>query len=122
MANRPAARLIRSTDEDLLLSTLEKPETQFGKDAMAKRDEVLEQSLTLAWIDMQKLGGNEPAQWQWGKLHHAFFPHPLANATDAATQARLNWQFWGTGAAIWNINCRMNCCRQPGLRQKLVVV
>ena len=86
----PAALLIRSIDEDLLLSTLEKPETHFAKDAIAKRDEVLEKSLTLAWIDMQSLGGADPAQWQWGKLHHAFFPHPLANATDAAAQARLN--------------------------------
>jgi penicillin amidase len=39
---------------------------------------------------MQMLGGTDPAQWQWGKLHHAFFAHALANAADAATKARLN--------------------------------
>jgi len=88
--SRPAAALIRSVDDDQLLNTLEKPEARFGKDAIAKRNEVLEQSLVLAWVDMQTLGGADPAQWQWGKLHHAFFAHPLANAADAATRARLN--------------------------------
>ena len=87
---RPAAALIRSADDDQLLDTLEKPEARFGKDAIGKRNEVLEKSLRLAWIDMQMLGGTDPAQWQWGKLHHAFFAHALANAADAATRARLN--------------------------------
>ena len=39
---------------------------------------------------MLALGGADPARWRWDRLHHSFFPHPLANATDAATQARLN--------------------------------
>jgi penicillin G amidase len=86
----PAAALIRSVDAEQLLNALEKPDARFGPDAVAKRNEVIEKSLVLAWIDMQKLGGTDPAQWQWGKLHHAFFGHALANAADAATQARLN--------------------------------
>jgi penicillin amidase len=88
--SRPAAASIRATDTELLLGTLEKPQARFGKDAIAKRDEVLEKSLALAWSDMQKLGGADPATWQWGKLHHSLFPHPLANAADEATKARLN--------------------------------
>ena len=86
----PAAAQIRSVDAEQLLNALEKPEMFFGPDAVPRRNEVLEKSLILAWIDMQKLGGADPAQWQWGKLHHAFFGHALANAADAATQARLN--------------------------------
>ena len=85
-----AAALIRSADEEHMLDTLEKPEARFGKDAIAKRDDVLERSLRLAWIDMQKLGGADPAQWQWGQLHHAFFGHPLANAVDEVNKLRLN--------------------------------
>jgi penicillin amidase len=85
-----AAALIRSVDEEQLLNALEKPETRFGKDAIEKRNGVLERSLLLAWTDMQELAGADAAQWRWARLHHAFFGHPLANAADAATQARLN--------------------------------
>ena len=86
----PAAALIRAVDAEQLLNALEKPDALFGPDAVPRRNEVLEKSLILAWIDMQKLGGADPALWQWGKLHHALFGHVLANAADAATQARLN--------------------------------
>lgn len=86
----PAAAAIRAVDTEQLLNALESPEALFGADAVTQRDAVLEKSLILAWADMQNLGGADPAQWQWGKLHHAFFGHPLANAADAATQARLN--------------------------------
>ena len=86
----PAAALIRAVDAEQLLNALEKPDALLGPDAVPRRNEVLEKSLILAWIDMQKLGGADPAQWQWGKLHHALFGHVLANAADAATQARLN--------------------------------
>ena len=88
--SKPSAASIRATDGELLLAALEKPEARFGKDAIKKRNDVLENSLALAWSDMQKLGGPNPANWQWGKLHHTMFPHPLANAADEATKARLH--------------------------------
>ena len=88
--SRQAASSIRATDSELLLAALEKPDARFGKDAITKRNDVLEKSLALAWSDMQKLGGTDPASWQWGKLHHTVFPHPLANAADEATRMRLN--------------------------------
>lgn len=86
-----AAALLRSTDTDLLLSTLEQPQRLFGgSDADQRRDAVLVRSLAAAWADMRRLAGDDPARWRWAALHHAFFPHVLANAADAAAQARLN--------------------------------
>lgn len=87
---RGAAALLGSLDEERMLATLESPPMQGPRDVIAQRNDVLERSLALAWDDMQKLGGSEPAQWRWNKLHQIVFTHPLAAATDATAQARLN--------------------------------
>ncbi|MEO8385961.1 MAG: penicillin acylase family protein, partial [Betaproteobacteria bacterium] len=91
---KASAGVIRAVDMDSMLAALEKPETRFakepGRDAVAKRNEVLEKSLSAAWNDMLRLGGTDATAWQWGKLHHSFFGHSLANAADEATRARLN--------------------------------
>jgi penicillin G amidase len=87
---KSAAALIPVPNEEQLLSTLENPQRRWSANAAARRDHVLEKSLSLAWDDMHTLGGSDPAQWRWDKLHHSYFVHPLANAADAATRARLN--------------------------------
>ena len=85
-----AAAIIRSADAELLLDLMEAPGTLLGEDAVAKRDGIIEKSLALAWSDMEKLGGVQPSAWQWSKLHHSYFAHPLASAADAAVRARLD--------------------------------
>jgi penicillin amidase len=90
----PAATLIRSVDTEFLLHTLEHPESRFGGDAIAKRDAVLEASLAQAWGEMQRLAGADATRWQWGRLHHSLFGHPLASAADASTRAVLNVGPW----------------------------
>ena len=87
---KPASTLIRVADAEFLLATLEKPESRWGKDGAARRNEILEKSLSAAWTDMQKLAGSDPKSWQWGKMHHTVFPHALANAMDETARARLN--------------------------------
>ncbi len=89
-----AAALIRGTDHEPLLSALERPHLRFGKDALARRHEVLETSLVQAWDDMQRLGGSDPAAWRWGLLHQAHFAHALANAAEEPTRLRLNIGTW----------------------------
>jgi penicillin G amidase len=89
-----AAVILRGADYEPLLQGLEKPETRFAKDAVARRNEVLETSLLLAWADMQRLGGADPAKWRWGQLQQAFFAHPLANAAEEPTRDRLNIGSW----------------------------
>jgi len=85
-----AAALIRTPDSELLLNALEKPETVFKDNAIAKRADVLEKSLSQAWVDMQKLGGADPASWQWSKLHQITFTHVLASAAEESARSRLN--------------------------------
>jgi penicillin amidase len=85
-----AARLIRTTDAELLLDTMEQPAPALGSRAVARRDELVDRSLAMAWAELQQLGGTDPAAWRWDKLHQVLLAHPLANATDEATRARLN--------------------------------
>jgi penicillin amidase len=77
-------------DAEVLMQSLEKPQTVFASDAIARRNQVLLTSLTLAWIDLQRLLGPDPAQWQWGKLHHSLMAHPFASAVDAGERTKLN--------------------------------
>ena len=45
---------------------------------------LLTNTLAAAFATCRKLLGDDPALWQWGRLHHGYFPHPLATvATDA---------------------------------------
>ena len=85
-----AAAATGAPDSGAMLDALERPEAEFGADAQARRNQVLAQSLKLAWLDTQRLLGPDPAQWRWGRLHHALMPHAFAAAVDDATRARLN--------------------------------
>ena len=73
-----------------MLAGLEKPETRFGDNAAAKRDQLLLTTLKTAWEEMEKLQGPEPAMWQWGKLHFNLSEHPFAPAVEDAMRARIN--------------------------------
>lgn len=85
-----AAQLIRTADTELLLETMEQPGPALGSAAVARRDEIVDKSLAMAWAELQQLAGPDPAAWRWDKLHHVLLAHPLANAADEATRARLN--------------------------------
>ena len=88
--SKTAAATMGPPDPTALFSGLEQPHTVFGSDAQAKRDWVLLTSLNLAWGYTEKLLGSDPAQWQWGKLHHALITHPFSAAVDGPTRAKLN--------------------------------
>lgn len=87
---KAAAATMGEPDTSALLGGLERPETVFGSEAVAKRNWVLLTSLALAWAHTEELLGKDPRQWQWGKLHHSLITHPFASAVDDATRARLN--------------------------------
>jgi penicillin amidase len=88
--SKAATATLGSVDTAYLLNALERPQAAFASDALARRDWVLLTSLTLAWMDTQKLLGADPKQWQWGKLQQALIEHPFAAAVDAPTRAKLN--------------------------------
>ena len=54
-------------------------------------DVLLPDTLTAAFAHCRTLLGADPAQWQWGRLHHGYFAHPLsrvAGARGCATSGR----------------------------------
>jgi penicillin G amidase len=85
-----AAAALSVTDMNVMLMGLEQPETRFGDNASAKRDQLLLATIKAAWEEMEKLQGPEPAMWQWGKLHYNLNEHPFAPAVEDALRARIN--------------------------------
>ena len=85
-----AAAALTTTDVNVMLNGLEKPDPRFGENAASTRDQLLLATLKAAWEEMEKLQGPEPAMWQWGKLHHNLNEHPLAAVVDDAQRARIN--------------------------------
>ena len=68
--------------------TIATPDTQsvvLGVEEMAadSRGPLLARTLAAAWADAGKLMG-EPDGWTWGKLHHAYFEHPLSTIAGKA--------------------------------------
>ncbi len=85
-----AAAALGSTDMNVMLDALERPEMRFGPNSIAKRDALLLASLKAAWEEMLQRRGPDPAAWQWGQMHFNLAEHPFAGAVDAATRARIN--------------------------------
>jgi penicillin amidase len=71
-----------------ILNLLEKPDSRLGADPVQSRNEILLSALRAAVVDLAKRLGADQSQWQWGRLHHALFEHPLAGVADEATRAR----------------------------------
>ena len=79
-----------------IIDHLEHPDALLGNGAttesatLAKRDQILLVSLNAAYTSLQQRLGADHRQWRWANLHYALLEHPLANATDPATKAKLN--------------------------------
>ncbi|MEJ7807763.1 MAG: penicillin acylase family protein [Telluria sp.] len=85
-----AAASVPTPDASVLIDTLERPAPRFGKDAAARRDQVLLDSLLLAYADMERMQGPDAAKWQWGRLHYLYPMHPLGATGDRALRAKIN--------------------------------
>jgi penicillin amidase len=68
-ADRVARRLLVPGDVATLIPMLE---------ALPDRATLLPETLARAWTTTGTLLGEDPSTWQWGRLHHGFFEHPLA--------------------------------------------
>ena len=76
------ARLERSDLRSItvLLAQLSEPQAVFwGAEPRQRRDELVRATLAAAVARTQKLLGDDPGQWTWGKLHTATLEHPLAS-------------------------------------------
>jgi penicillin amidase len=74
-----------------VVETLQIPPGGLGEDPMGARDELLLSALSSAVDALTEKLGSDPDGWQWGQpeYHHAYLRHPLGNAVDAETRARL---------------------------------
>jgi penicillin amidase len=82
--------LLAPGDVEGILRALEMPDGRFGHDPVAERNALLLKTLDAAWRDCMARLGEDPAEWAWGKLHHAYFEHPLANVADAEERQMLD--------------------------------
>ncbi|MCO1580242.1 penicillin acylase family protein [Crossiella sp. SN42] len=85
-----AAPLIPVPDTRNLLEAMAHPEKWFGADPVVKRDKLVTGTLAAAWRELETLLGPDPAAWQWGRLQHTLFQHPLSPALSPADRARFD--------------------------------
>lgn len=75
-----------------LIDDLLSPDGRFGADPIAGRDAVLARSLDEAVAELTKRFGGDMQAWKYGheKYHHALIRHPLSDAVNDATRAKLD--------------------------------
>lgn len=72
--------LLQPGDIQSLLSVLENPRQWLGGDAAETVRQIVETTLVAAWADCASRLGNDPAAWQWGKVHRLRLDHAVAGA------------------------------------------
>lgn len=72
------ASMLAPGDADGILDLLEQPDARFGENPAAARDALLMETLGAGFATARAKLGDDPQQWQWGRLHHGYFEHPLA--------------------------------------------
>ena len=73
-----------------ILHLLEAPDTRLGREPAQARDEILLAALRATVDELTNKLGADQTQWQWGRLHHALFEHPLAAIAPEATRQQWN--------------------------------
>jgi penicillin G amidase len=117
LLSKTAGDAFAAPDPEVLLDTLENPQTRFGQGAKQKSDQVLLESLGAAYREMKTLLGPDPKEWKWGKLHYNLSEHPFAAVVDAATRAKLNVGPIPTNGSAFTVNAsryRVSDFRQIG--------
>jgi len=75
-----------------VIDSLHSPDGRFGADPVAGRDALVAKSMDEAVAELTKRFGGDMSAWKYGqeKYHHALVRHPLSDAVNAATIAKLN--------------------------------
>ncbi|HEY6829510.1 MAG TPA: penicillin acylase family protein, partial [Gemmatimonadaceae bacterium] len=87
-----ARPFFRTLSTKKLVDWLTSPGAEFGPDPVAGRDTLVLRSLDEAVDELTRRFGAMPDKWRWGQpaYHHVTINHPLSNAVDSATRAKLN--------------------------------
>ena len=82
-AGDPAvAGLLAPGDADAVVAGVSDLARFFGGD-VAARDALVVETLGAAYREARDLLGADAGSWAWGRLHHGYFPHPLAGVAEA---------------------------------------
>ena len=75
-----------------VIDSLHAPDGRFGADPVAGRNALVAKSMDQAVAELIKRFGDDMSAWKYGqeKYHHALIRHPLSDAVNAATLAKLN--------------------------------
>ena len=112
-------------DSRVILELVESPDEKLGPEPEKARNEAILSSLKEASEHLVQLLSPDPAAWEWGKLHHAFFSHPLSALVDEEIRDRLNigpLPRGGSGDTVGNTGYRVEDFRQTGGSSWRVVV
>ena len=82
--------LLAPGDLETICSLLEEPDWRFGADPESQRGQLMLKTLDAAYADCAGRLGPDPAAWKWGRLHHAYFEHPLTAALVPHAPAALD--------------------------------
>jgi penicillin amidase len=74
-----------------VIDLLQSPDGRFGANPIAGRDAVVTKSMDEAVAELTKRFGPDMQMWKYGheKFHHALIRHPMSDAVNAATRAKL---------------------------------
>jgi penicillin amidase len=91
MVNPPERAIIRSVPLKNVVRWIVSPPGDFGASPLAVRDSLLATALDRADADLTRRFGADPDRWVYGQsaYHHALMRHPLSNAVNAETKAKL---------------------------------
>ena len=74
-----------------VIDFLQSPDGRFGANPIAGRDAIVAKSMDEAVAELTKRFGPDMQAWKYGqeKFHHALIRHPMSDAVNAATRAKL---------------------------------
>jgi penicillin amidase len=94
-----ARALIGTLSRPVVFRYLATPNPTFGSDPVAGRNTALLETLKATMTDLRTRQGNDPASWQWGKLHHIQFEHELNGFLAPATAASFATERFPVGGS-----------------------
>ena len=91
-----------------IIQLLDNPQSSWFDDPstpeIETRDDIIRKSMDNALTDLEKNYGEDPAEWQWGRLHHVIFKHPFSGVSSIVDKV-LNigpYEIGGDGTTIFN--------------------
>ena len=102
--SKAAADAFGTPDVMVVMDTLQDPQSRFGENGTEKRNQLLLGTLGEAYAELERLEGQDPSQWKWGKLHYNLSEHPFAPLVGKATVAKLDVGPFPTGGDAFTVD------------------